>query len=378
MPAASSSIRRSTAASRLRERLGERVGRSRSVELRTHPLVLELTGKTDAAAPGWRASSASIHAAATALLRGDGSPTAFTDEAVQRPGDHGAARQGRGDEPTQACHEDAVHIAVTLDDGSAIELHVEHAIGSLERPLSRRGDRPTKFANQSVPVHRRGSDRGADRQAWALEARRTSRRFPAPRARGPARQSRKDVTRYGTAISTLGILNGDDIGHEIVPAAVEVVTRRGGAEPAWRSTGGRCRIGRTALDTHGSTFPEGTMEALRQMDGFILGPIGHQAYPKVPGAINPHPILRKHFNLFANVRPTRSYPGLGAIYDDVDLVIVRENNEGFQPDRNVVAGSGEFRPTEDVTISVRVITRGGLVAGRPCRPRDRAASARSG
>jgi 3-isopropylmalate dehydrogenase len=40
-------------------------------------------------------------------------------------------------------------------------------------------------------------------------------------------------------------------------------------------------------------------------------------------------------------------------------VIVRENNEGFQPDRNVVAGSGEFRPTEDVTISVRVITRQG-------------------
>jgi 3-isopropylmalate dehydrogenase len=36
---------------------------------------------------------------------------------------------------------------------------------------------------------------------------------------------------------------------------------------------------------------------------------------------------------------------------------VRENTEGFPPDRNVIAGSGEFRPTEDVTISVRVITR---------------------
>ena len=57
--------------------------------------------------------------------------------------------------------------------------------------------------------------------------------------------------------------------------------------------------------------------------------------------------------------PTRSYPGIGCLYDDVDLVIVRENNEGFQPDRNVVAGSGEFRPTQDVTISVRVITREG-------------------
>jgi 3-isopropylmalate dehydrogenase len=90
-----------------------------------------------------------------------------------------------------------------------------------------------------------------------------------------------------------------------------------------------------------------------------LGPIGHQAYPKVPGAINPHPILRKHFDLFANVRPTRSYPDIGCLYDDVDLVIVRENNEGFQPDRNVVMGSGEFRPTDDLTISVRVISRNG-------------------
>ena len=155
---------------------------------------------------------------------------------------------------------------------------------------------------------------------------------------------------------TLGILDGDDIGLEIVPAAVEVVkaaAARTGLAIDWRPM----PLGRSALDTHGSTFPEGTIEALRQMDGFILGPIGHRAYPKVPGAINPHPILRKRFNLFANVRPTRSYPGLGAIYDDIDLVIVRENNEGFQPDRNVVAGSGEFRPTEEMTISVRVITR---------------------
>jgi 3-isopropylmalate dehydrogenase len=156
----------------------------------------------------------------------------------------------------------------------------------------------------------------------------------------------------------IGILNGDDIGHEIVPAAVEV-TRAAAAKQGlvidWRPM----PIGRAALDTHGSTFPDGTMEALAKMDGFILGPIGHQAYPKVPGAINPHPIMRKRFNLFANVRPTRSYPGLGAIYENIDLVIVRENNEGFQPDRNVVAGSGEFRPTEDVTISVRVITRAG-------------------
>jgi 3-isopropylmalate dehydrogenase len=156
----------------------------------------------------------------------------------------------------------------------------------------------------------------------------------------------------------IGILEGDDIGHEIVPASVRIARAAAEAEGLaidWVEV----PIGRRALDTHGHTMPEGTLETLGGLDGWILGPIGHRDYPKVPGAINPHPILRKRFDLFANVRPTRSFPGIGCLYDDVDLVIVRENNEGFQPDRNVVAGSGEFRPTEDVTISVRVITREG-------------------
>jgi len=157
---------------------------------------------------------------------------------------------------------------------------------------------------------------------------------------------------------TLGVLNGDDIGHEIVPASVKVAqaaAERTGLVIDWQ----HMPLGRKALDELGTTMPEGTLETLATFNGFLLGPIGHREYPKVEGAINPHPILRKKFDLFANVRPTRSYPNIGCIYDDLDLVIVRENNEGFQPDRNVVAGSGEFRPTEDVTISVRVITREG-------------------
>ncbi|MBO0905897.1 isocitrate/isopropylmalate dehydrogenase family protein [Jiella sonneratiae] len=156
----------------------------------------------------------------------------------------------------------------------------------------------------------------------------------------------------------LGILEGDDIGHEIVPASVEIARAAAGAAGLsieWTEV----PIGRRALDTLGHTMPEGTLETLSRLDGFILGPIGHRDYPKVPGAINPHPILRKHFDLFANVRPTRSFPDIGCLRDDIDLVIVRENNEGFQPDRNVVMGSGEFRPTEDLTISVRVISREG-------------------
>lgn len=153
----------------------------------------------------------------------------------------------------------------------------------------------------------------------------------------------------------IGILEGDEIGHEIVPASVEIARAAAAAEGLeidWVDV----PIGRRALDTLGHSMPPGTLETLGTLDGWILGPIGHRDYPKVPEAINPHPILRKHFDLFANVRPTRSFPGIGCLHDDIDLVIVRENNEGFQPDRNTVAGCGEFRPNHDVTISVRVIS----------------------
>lgn len=153
----------------------------------------------------------------------------------------------------------------------------------------------------------------------------------------------------------IGVLEGDDIGREIVPAAMRVAAAAADASGLavdWIDL----PIGRRALDTHGHTLPDSTLETLATLDGWILGPIGHRDYPRIPEAVNPHPVLRKKFDLFANVRPTRSFPDIGCLYDDIDLVIVRENNEGFQPDRNVVMGSGEFRPTQDVTISVRVIT----------------------
>ncbi|MGF6767767.1 3-isopropylmalate dehydrogenase [Paraburkholderia sp. GAS199] len=156
----------------------------------------------------------------------------------------------------------------------------------------------------------------------------------------------------------IGILKGDDIGLEVVPVAVEVMRAAAhvsNLQVEWHDL----PIGRPAYDKLGTTLPDDTLPRLEKLDGWILGPIGHMAYPKVPEAVNPHPILRKNFDLFANIRPALSYEGIPSVHQNVDLVIVRENNEGMQPDRNVVAGSGEFRPTHDVTISVRVITRAG-------------------
>ena len=116
----------------------------------------------------------------------------------------------------------------------------------------------------------------------------------------------------------LGVLVGDDIGREIVPVAVQVTSAAAamnGLHIEWR----RLPIGRRALDTHGSTLPSETLEKLSALDGWVLGPIGHRDYPDRPEAVNPHPILRKRFDLFANIRPTRSFPGIGCLHDDVDL-----------------------------------------------------------
>jgi len=160
------------------------------------------------------------------------------------------------------------------------------------------------------------------------------------------------MTRY-----RLGCLLGDDIGPEVVPEAVRVASAAldaSGVAVEWVDV----PIGMAAYRDSGETMPAGTLDRLRALDAWILGPIGHRAYPKDdPKAINPHPIIRKQFDMYASWRPARGFANLPRLHDGVDLVIVRENTEGFQPDRNVVAGSGEFRPTEDVTISVRVITR---------------------
>lgn len=157
----------------------------------------------------------------------------------------------------------------------------------------------------------------------------------------------------------IGILLGDDIGLEVVPECVKAMraaAQKAGLEIDWHPM----PIGKQAFDELGYTLPPGTLEKLDTLDGWVLGPIGHQAYPKGnPNSINPHPILRKHYDLFANIRPAKAYPGLPSLYKDVDLVIVRENNEGFPPDRNTYLGNGEFRPTPDMTISIRLITRQG-------------------
>ena len=155
----------------------------------------------------------------------------------------------------------------------------------------------------------------------------------------------------------IGILLGDDIGHEVVPECVKVMkaaAERTGLTIDWQSL----PIGKQGHDQHGNTLPAPTEKALWELDGWIMGPIGHAAYPRNdPTWVMP--AVRKKYDLFASVRPSRSYPNVTSIHKDVDIMFVREITEGMLYSETVVAGAPEFRPNDDITVAMRVITRKG-------------------
>src|SRR5262249_55168109 len=120
-------------------------------------------------------------------------------------------------------------------------------------------------------------------------------------------------------------------------------------------------IGQAALAAHGSTLPDAAFEAARAADGVILGPVSHNEYPPLAqGGLNPSGELRRRLDLYANTPPARSRGGFRPRCGSaVDLVIARENTEGFYADRNMFQGSGEFMPTPDLALAVRKISRTG-------------------
>lgn len=152
------------------------------------------------------------------------------------------------------------------------------------------------------------------------------------------------------------VLPGDGIGPEITKATLEVI----GAVDAILGIGFEYQhrdIGLKSLAEVGTTLTPEVMELVPLADGVILGPVSHYEYPsRDKGGINPSGELRTKFELFANVRPCRSREDLSILRKPMDLVIVRENTEGFYSDRNMFAGAGEFMPDPDMAFSIRKIT----------------------
>jgi len=156
----------------------------------------------------------------------------------------------------------------------------------------------------------------------------------------------------------LGVLEGDGIGPEVVPAALDVLAAAAAGVGGVYLRLERLPVGWEAIRRLGVALPESTVESLTGCDAWILGPHDSQSYPPAErDKLNPSGALRKRFRLFANLRPARAYRGLPALSPNLDLVIARENTEGFYADRNMAVGSGEFMPTADVALMVGLVTR---------------------
>ncbi|QZP37542.1 isocitrate/isopropylmalate dehydrogenase family protein [Halobaculum magnesiiphilum] len=134
----------------------------------------------------------------------------------------------------------------------------------------------------------------------------------------------------------IAVIEGDGIGREVVPAAVEVLDAVG--EYAFADA----EAGDATLDETGEALPAETYELAASADATLFGAAGESA----ADVILP---LREAVGSFVNVRPARAYPGVDALRPETDLVFLRENTEG------VYAGH-EDRLTDEVSTLTRVVT----------------------
>ena len=137
----------------------------------------------------------------------------------------------------------------------------------------------------------------------------------------------------------LAIISGDGIGQEVM-SACEYLLDKIDIEFSFEY----CEAGFECFNKNGSTLPEETVNIANKSDAVLFG-----ASTSTPGQPSPIINLRKALNVYANIRPIKSYKGVNCIRDDIDFVIVRENTEGLY-------SQNEYG-NEEKMIAERVITR---------------------
>lgn len=145
------------------------------------------------------------------------------------------------------------------------------------------------------------------------------------------------------------LIPGDGIGPSITDAVVKIVEATGAAIEWDRQIAGM-----TALERVNTPIPDDTLQSIRQTRVALKGPL---TTPMGAGFRSINVALRKEFDLYANVRPARTMvPGYR--YQDIDLVLVRENTEGlYSGIEHYVGVGGDPRAAAE---SVMVVTRYGV------------------
>lgn len=117
----------------------------------------------------------------------------------------------------------------------------------------------------------------------------------------------------------IAIISGDGIGREVM-SACEYLLDKLDLEFSFKYG----EAGFDCFNKNGTTLPEETIKIAKNSDAVLFG-----ASTSTPGEPSPIINLRKELNVYANIRPIKSYKGVDAIRDDIDFVIVRENTEGL-------------------------------------------------
>ncbi|MCL2504217.1 MAG: isocitrate/isopropylmalate dehydrogenase family protein [Coriobacteriia bacterium] len=134
---------------------------------------------------------------------------------------------------------------------------------------------------------------------------------------------------------TVALIPGDGIGPEITSAMCRVVEATG-VDIEWEVA----EAGAEVMDRFGTPLPNEVLESVRRNKVAIKGPI---TTPVGTGFRSVNVALRKELDLFACLRPAFSIPGSGARYDDIDLVVVRENTEDLYAGIEFEEGSAGAR-----------------------------------
>ena len=136
----------------------------------------------------------------------------------------------------------------------------------------------------------------------------------------------------------IAVIPGDGIGREVMDACIKVLNS---LDIEFNFTYGEA--GDECLEKNGEALPNETIELAKNADACLFGAAGETAADVIVR-------LRQELNLFANLRPVKSYPNTNALFDNLDFMIVRENTEGMY-----IAKEEEY--TEDGAIARRIITR---------------------
>ncbi|MGB9631669.1 MAG: isocitrate/isopropylmalate dehydrogenase family protein, partial [Candidatus Methanodesulfokora sp.] len=139
----------------------------------------------------------------------------------------------------------------------------------------------------------------------------------------------------------IGVIEGDGIGPEVIHAAIRFLEEIGEFEIV------RVNAGYEYFRRTGKPIEDGGMDVLRRMDAVLKGPLTTLPGPETLKSINL--MLRHELDLYANVRPFKSFRGISL--RDLNFVIVRENTEGLY--------SGVEGMFKDIALSARFITRAG-------------------